>query len=98
MHTLDRIGRNLRGVLNLVHDLAGRGIGGLSLRTRSHQRTAIKGVGCVAFLMLALVASRFARQERFKVVFGDQSAAACLYRPELAGAQQVVDEFRGDAQ
>jgi DNA invertase Pin-like site-specific DNA recombinase len=25
--TLDRIGRNLRGVLNLVHDLAERGIG-----------------------------------------------------------------------
>lgn len=27
MHTLDRICRNLREVLNFVHDLAGRGIG-----------------------------------------------------------------------
>jgi hypothetical protein len=44
------------------------------------------------------VASRFARQERFKVVFGDQPAASCLYRPELAGAQQGMDELPGDAQ
>ncbi|WP_218129076.1 recombinase family protein [Nonomuraea maritima] len=27
MHTLDRLGRNLRVVLNLVHELADRGIG-----------------------------------------------------------------------
>ena len=32
------------------------------------------------------------------MVFGDQSAASCLYRPELAGAKQVVDELPGDAQ
>jgi DNA invertase Pin-like site-specific DNA recombinase len=31
VHTLDRIGRNLREVLNLVHDLAERGIGVRSL-------------------------------------------------------------------
>ena len=31
VHTLDRIGRNLREVLNLIHDLAGRGIGVRSL-------------------------------------------------------------------
>ena len=29
---------------------------------------------------------------------GDQPAASCLYRAELAGAQQVMDEFPGDAQ
>ena len=44
------------------------------------------------------VASGFAREECFKVVFGDQPAASCLYRPELAGAQQVMDELPGDAQ
>jgi hypothetical protein len=43
--------------------------------------------------LAAVVVSRFARQERFKVVFGDQPAASCLYRAELAGAQQVVDEL-----
>ena len=32
------------------------------------------------------------------MVFGDQPAASCLYRPELAGAQQVMDELPGDAQ
>ena len=31
VHTLDRLSRNLREVLNLVHDLAGRGIGVRSL-------------------------------------------------------------------
>jgi hypothetical protein len=46
---------------------------------------------------IGLVASRFARQERFEVAFGDQPAASCLYRPQLAGAQQVMDEFSGDA-
>jgi hypothetical protein len=40
-----------------------------------------------------VVALRFACQERFKVVFGDQPTASCLYRPELAGAQQVMAEF-----
>jgi hypothetical protein len=45
----------------------------------------------------AVPASRFSRQERFKVMFGDQPAASCLYRPELAGAQQVMDELSGDA-
>jgi hypothetical protein len=38
-------------------------------------------------------ASRFVGQERFKVVFGDQPAASGLYRSELAGAQQVMDEL-----
>ena len=42
--------------------------------------------------------SGFAGEECSKVVFGDQPAASCLYRPELAGAQQVMDELPGDAQ
>jgi hypothetical protein len=46
----------------------------------------------------AVVASGFAGQERFKVVFGDEPAASCFYRSELAGAQQVMDELPGDAQ
>jgi hypothetical protein len=43
------------------------------------------------------MASLFSGQERFKVVPTDEPAAPGLYRPELAGAQQVVDEFSGDA-
>src|SRR5262245_40579841 len=46
-------------------------------------------VGCV---------SRTAGKERFEMVLADQTAAPCLHRPELAGAQQVVDELPGDAQ
>jgi hypothetical protein len=38
------------------------------------------------------------RPGTFKVVLTDQPTAPCLYRSELAGAQQVVDEFSGDAQ
>ena len=60
VHTLDRIGRNLREVLNLVHDLAGRGIGIRSLADPLPINTADEGMGRIAFLLLAL----FAEMER----------------------------------
>lgn len=60
VHTLDRLGRNLREVLNLVHDLAGRGIGVRSLADPLPINTADAGMGRIAFLLLAL----FAEMER----------------------------------
>jgi DNA invertase Pin-like site-specific DNA recombinase len=60
VHTLDRLGRNLRGVLNLVHDLAERGIGVRSLADPLPIDTRDEGMGRVAFLLLAL----FAEMER----------------------------------
>ena len=60
VHTLDRIGRNLREVLNLVHDLAGRGIGVRSLADPLPISTADQRMGRIAFLLLAL----FAEMER----------------------------------
>jgi DNA invertase Pin-like site-specific DNA recombinase len=60
VHTLDRIGRNLREVLNLVHDLAGRGIGVRSLADPLPISTVGEGMGRIAFLLLAL----FAEMER----------------------------------
>jgi Resolvase, N terminal domain len=57
---LDRIGRNLREVLNLTHDLAGRGIGVRSLADPLPISTAGDGMGRIAFLLLAL----FAEMER----------------------------------
>jgi DNA invertase Pin-like site-specific DNA recombinase len=60
VHTLDRLGRNLREVLNLVHDLAGRGIGVRSLADPLPISTADEGMGRIAFLLLAL----FAEMER----------------------------------
>jgi hypothetical protein len=60
VHTLDRIGRNLREVLNLVHDLAGRGVGVRSLADPLPISTADEGMGRIAFLLLAL----FAEMER----------------------------------
>jgi DNA invertase Pin-like site-specific DNA recombinase len=60
VHTLDRLGRNLREVLNLVLDLAGRGIGMRSLADPLPINTADEGMGRIAFLLLAL----FAEMER----------------------------------
>ncbi|MET7773972.1 recombinase family protein [Nocardia sp. NPDC005366] len=60
VYTLDRLGRNLREVLNLVHDLADRGIGVRSLADPLPINTADEGMGRIAFLLLAL----FAEMER----------------------------------
>jgi DNA invertase Pin-like site-specific DNA recombinase len=60
VHTLDRIGRNLREVLNLVHDLAGRGIGVRSLADPLPIDTTDEGTGRIASGLLAL----FAEMER----------------------------------
>ncbi len=60
VHTLDRLGRNLREVLNLVHDLAGKGIGVRSLGDPLPIDTSDDGMGRIAFLLLAL----FAEMER----------------------------------
>ncbi len=48
VHTLDRIGRNLREVLNLVHDLAERGIGVRSLADPLPINITDDGMGRVA--------------------------------------------------
>jgi DNA invertase Pin-like site-specific DNA recombinase len=60
VHTLDRLGRNLREVLNLVHELAERGIGVRSLADPLPINTSDEGMGRIAFLLLAL----FAEMER----------------------------------
>ena len=60
VHTLDRIGRNLREVLNLVHELSERGIGVRSLADPLPINTADEGMARIAFLLLAL----FAEMER----------------------------------
>jgi DNA invertase Pin-like site-specific DNA recombinase len=60
VRTLDRLGRNLREVLKLVHDMAERGIGVRSLADPLPINTAEEGMGRIAFLLLAL----FAEMER----------------------------------
>lgn len=60
VYTLDRLGRNLREVLNLVHDLAERNVGVRSLADPLPINTAAGGMGRIAFLLLAL----FAEMER----------------------------------
>ena len=80
VHTLDRIGRNLREVLNLVHDLAGRGIGVRSLADPLPINTAGEGIGRIAFLLLAL----FAEMER---TFTAERAAHARAVAEAAGRQ-----------
>ncbi len=60
VYTLDRLGRNLREVLNLVHDLNEKKIGVRTLADPIPINTADEGMGRIAFLMLAL----FAEMER----------------------------------
>ncbi|QRP49062.1 recombinase family protein [Amycolatopsis sp. FDAARGOS 1241] len=80
VHTLDRLGRNLREVLNLVHDLAEKGIGVRSLADPLPINTADEGMGRVAFLLLAL----FAEMER---TYTAERAAHARAVAEAAGRQ-----------
>jgi DNA invertase Pin-like site-specific DNA recombinase len=78
VHTLDRLGRNLREVLNLVHDLAEKNIGVRSLADPLPISTADAGMGRIAFLLLAL----FAEMER---TFTAERAAHARAVAEAAG-------------
>ena len=53
VHTLDRLGRNLREVLNLVHNLSEKNIGVRSLAGPLPINTTDEGMGRIAFLLLA---------------------------------------------
>lgn len=68
VHTLDRLGRNLREVLNLIHDLGERGITIRTLADPIAIDTSDECMGQVALLMLAL----FAEMER---TFANERAA-----------------------
>lgn len=78
VHTLDRLGRNLREILNLVHDLAARGIGVRTLADPLPIDTTAGGTGRIAFLLLAL----FAEMER---TFTAERAAHARAVAEAAG-------------
>jgi DNA invertase Pin-like site-specific DNA recombinase len=76
----DRIGRNLREVLNLVHDLAKRGVGIRSLADPLPINTTDDGMGRIALLLLAL----FAEMER---TFTAERAAHARSVAEANGRQ-----------
>jgi DNA invertase Pin-like site-specific DNA recombinase len=78
VYTLDRLGRNLREVLNLVHELSEKGIGVRSLADPLPINTADEGMGRIAFLLLAL----FAEMER---TFTTERAAHARAVAEAAG-------------
>ena len=80
VHTLDRIGRNLREVLNLVHELAQRSVGIRSLADPLPINTADEGMARIAFLLLAL----FAEMER---TFTAERAAHARSVAEANGRQ-----------
>ncbi|MDL4776799.1 recombinase family protein [Actinomadura xylanilytica] len=80
VHTLDRLGRNLREVLNLVHDLAENNIGVRSLADPLPINTTDEGMGRIAFLLLAL----FAEMER---TFTAERAAHARTVAEASGRQ-----------
>lgn len=78
VHTLDRLGRNLREVLNLVHELSENKIGVRSLADPLPINTTDEGMGRIAFLLLAL----FAEMER---TFTAERAAHARSVAEAAG-------------
>ena len=79
VYTLDRLGRNLREVLNLVHELREQGIGVRSLADPIRiDTTDAGGMGQIAFLLLAL----FAEMER---TFTAERAAHARNVAEKAG-------------
>ncbi|MFD8393027.1 recombinase family protein [Streptomyces sp. NPDC059680] len=78
VHTLDRLGRNSREVLNLVNDLNEKNIGVSSLADPLPINTADQGMGRIAFLVLAL----FAEMER---TFTAERAAHARAVAEAAG-------------
>jgi DNA invertase Pin-like site-specific DNA recombinase len=78
VHTLDRLGRNLREVLNLVHELSEKGIGVRSLADPLPIDTTDQGMGRIAFLLLAL----FAEMKR---TFTAERAAHARAVAETAG-------------
>jgi DNA invertase Pin-like site-specific DNA recombinase len=78
VYTLDRLGRNMREVLNVAHDLQQRGIGVRSLADPLPIDTRAAGMGRVAFLLLAL----FAEMER---TFTAERAAHARAVAETAG-------------
>ena len=80
VHTLDRLGRNIRDVLNLIHDLAERGIAVRSLADPLPVNTIDEGMGRIAFLLLAL----FAEMER---TFTAERAAHARSVAEANGRQ-----------
>ncbi len=77
-YTLDRLGRNLREVLNLIHDLGERGIGVRTIADPLPINTTDEGMGRIAVLLLAL----FAEMER---TFTAERAAHARAVAEAAG-------------
>ena len=62
MHTLDFIGRNLREILNLVHDLAGPVSAPSPPPTHCRSTPPMWGMGRIVFVLLALFATHLHRE------------------------------------
>ncbi|SHK98624.1 Site-specific DNA recombinase [Nocardiopsis flavescens] len=96
VHTLDRLGRNLREVLNLVHDLDEKGIGVRSLADPLPIDTAAEGMGRIAFLLLALFAEmeRTFTAERAAHARGVAEAAGRRIGRPVAHADETIEYAR----
>ncbi|MEV7383640.1 recombinase family protein [Streptomyces lydicus] len=107
VYTLDRLGRNLCEVLNVIHDLGDKNIGVRSLADPLPINTADAGTGRVAFLLLTL----FAEMERTftaeraahaRSVVKPPAATSAAWRPPRrqdrvrAPAQGPGRQLRGD--
>jgi DNA invertase Pin-like site-specific DNA recombinase len=79
-YTLDRLGRNLREVLNLIHDLTEKGIGVRTIADPLPIDTSDEGMGRIAVLLLGL----FGEMER---VFNAERVAHARSVAEANGRQ-----------
>ena len=70
VYTLDLLGRNVREILNLIHELTERGINVPSLADPMPIDTVTEGIGRIAVLLLAV----FAEVER---TFANERLAHC---------------------
>jgi DNA invertase Pin-like site-specific DNA recombinase len=92
VHTLDRLGRNLREVLNLVHDLNDQQIGVRSLADPLPIDTADEGMGHFAFLLLALFAEMertFTAERAAHARAVAEAAGRCIGRPVAHPADKI---------
>jgi DNA invertase Pin-like site-specific DNA recombinase len=98
VYTLDRLGRNLREVLNLVHDLGERGIGVRSIADPLPINTRDEGMGRVAFLLLGLfaemervfIAERAAHARAVAVAAGRRVGRPVAHPPEKIEYAQLL--------
>ena len=95
VHTLDRLGRTVRDTLNLVHDLAARGVGVRNLADPIHIDSSDPAdpMAQLAVVLLAL----FAQMERtYAIERAAHARAVAAAKGRRVGRPSVIDQAKLD--